>query len=115
MGDEIVLYDELGNSATAPREQFQPISTSAVNDMSWPSGPDWIKEVTSIGPNPGVVTDTIKIVVDPDELAGTFTFAQAPLILIGGSTAGYIPDNIRILPITIRCVESVVYIPYLAR
>lgn len=107
----VVLYLASGATRTIA---VSGVDTAAPAAKSWPIDPDvpWITQVSS---DRTAVPATITVTADPTSLGAGFQTRNALLVLVADARAGEPPENVRIVPLSIICVNSRTALPNLWR
>ncbi len=109
-GATMTLSDRAGNATqidlASSVVRDGEIRAAAAN-VTWPSSVPWATAESS-----GRVPDELTISVDPVERSSNFE--QAILVLVADSSAGSVPDNVTLVPVSLICAQAQVYLPLLS-
>lgn len=109
--NELALRDGWGNATSIQTRTTTGDVSAAAQESSAPDAADWLV----VTPDFGTADATVNVTILPSALPTTTTSAEALLILVGDSTTGSTPDNVRFVPIHFLCASTDVYLPLIAR
>lgn len=106
----LTLSDASGNTANVDLSSAVSSASAASTDatrVTWPSDADWVTVETDSADL--VVPTNVTLTVDPS--ARNSDMESAVLVIVADTRAGEVPENVRLIPVTLLCAESQVNLP----